>query len=236
MIPPLDRKLLRDLTRMKGQVVAVSLVMACGLAMMIMTHSLILTLEGTRDAYYQRHRMADVFGSLKRAPLSVAEELGRIPGVSAVEPRVVVDATLDLPGVDEPATAHLVSMPDDRPVVLNKLFLRMGRMPAADARNEAVVSEAFAEANNLGPGDAVVAVINGRRDEILITGVGLSPEFVFEARPGETLPDNKRFGVFWMNYRAVAVAYGMDGAFNDFCADLAPGVEAGPVPNLRVIS
>lgn len=229
MLAPLDRKLLRDLTRMKGQVVAVSLVMACGLAMMIMTKSLILTLEGTRDAYYQRHRMADVFGSLKRAPLSVAEQIGRLAGVAAVEPRVVVDATLDLVGVDEPATAHLVSIPDDRPVVINKLFLRSGRMPANDARGEAVVSEAFAEANGLQPGDAVAAIINGRRDEILITGVGLSPEFVFEARAGETLPDNKRFGVFWMNYRAVAVAYGLDGAFNDFCADLAPGVEAGPV-------
>ena len=99
MISPLDRKLLRDIGRMKGQVIAVSLVMACGLAMMIMTRSLILTLEGTRDAYYQRHRMADVFGSLKRAPLSMAERLGQIAGVAAIEPRVVVDATLDLPGV-----------------------------------------------------------------------------------------------------------------------------------------
>ena len=37
---------------MKGQMVAVSLVMACGLAMMIMSRSLILSLESTRDAYY----------------------------------------------------------------------------------------------------------------------------------------------------------------------------------------
>lgn len=228
MIAPLDRKLLRDLTRMKGQVVAVSLVMACGLAMMIMTRSLILTLEGTRDAYYQRNSMADVFGSLKRAPLSMVGQLARVPGVAAIEPRVVVDATLDLPGVDEPATAHIVSIPDDRPMVLNQVFLRTGRMPEKDARREAVVSEAFAMANKIGPGDSVVAVINGRRDELVITGIGLSPEFVFEARAGETLPDNKRYGVFWMNYHAVAVAYDMDGAFNDFCVDLAPGAQAGP--------
>ena len=229
MLPPLDRKLLRDLGRMKGQVVAVSLVMACGLAMMIMTRSLLMTLEGTRDAYYQKYRLADVFGSLKRAPLSLGERLAEIPGVAALELRVVVDATLDLPGVSEPATAHLVSIPDDRPAVLNQLFLRSGRMPTRDARSEAVVSEAFAEANKLSPGDAVVAIINGQRDVLQITGIALSPEFVFEARPGETLPDNNRYGVFWMNYRAVAVAYDMDGAFNDFCADLAPGVQSGPV-------
>lgn len=229
MLTPLDLKLFRDVNRMKGQIIAVSLVMACGLAMMIMTRSLILTLEGTRDAYYQSYRMADVFGSLKRAPLSMKDRMAEIPGVAAIETRVVLDAVLDLPGLLEPCTAHIVSLPEDRDPILNQIFLRRGRIPRVDARGEAVVSEAFALANKLELGDSVHAIINGRRDLITVTGIGLSPEFVFEARAGETLPDNKRFGVFWMNYRAVAVAYNMDGAFNDFVVDIAPGAEAGPV-------
>lgn len=229
IISPLDRKLFRDLARMKGQMFAVSVVMACGLAMMICTRSLIRTLESTRDAYYEKHRMADVFGSLKRAPLALAERLASVPGVAAVEPRVVVNVTLDLPGMAEPATGHIVSLPEDGPQKLNQLFIRTGRLPRLDERRGVVASEAFAEANKLVVGDTVSAVINGRRDSLVITGIGLSPEFVFEARAGETLPDNKRFGVFWMNYRAVAVAYNMDGAFNDFCADLSPGAHAGPV-------
>ncbi|MCX6856684.1 MAG: ABC transporter permease, partial [Verrucomicrobia bacterium] len=230
MLTPLDLKLLRDLGRMKGQVVAVGLVMACGLAMMIMTRSLILTLEGTRDAYYQTYRMADVFGSLKRAPWSLKERMAEIPGVAAVETRVVLDAVLDLPGVEATCTGHLVSLPEDGEMpVINQIFLRTGRLPRPDSRREAIVSEAFALAHGLRPGDAVTAIINGRRDTLEITGIGLSPEFVFEARAGETLPDNKRFGVFWMNYRSLAVAFNMDGAFNDFCIDLSPSAEAGPV-------
>ncbi|MBP7950227.1 MAG: ABC transporter permease [Verrucomicrobiales bacterium] len=229
MIASLDRKLFRDLGRMKGQMVAVGLVMACGLAMMIMTRSLMLTLESTRDAYYQRYQMADVFVSLKRAPLAVAEQLGAIAGVAAVEARISVNVTLDLPGLAEPASGRIVSLPEDRPQVLNQVFLRSGRLPQLDQRRECVVSEAFAQANGLHPGDSVAAVINGRRTTLVISGIGLSPEFVFEARPGETLPDNRRFGVFWMNYRAVATAYDMDGAFNDACLDLAPGVNPLPV-------
>jgi putative ABC transport system permease protein len=112
---------------------------------------------------------------------------------------------------------------------LDQVFLRTGRLPQPDDRREAVVSEAFAQTNGLKPGDTVTAIINGRRDNLIITGIGLSPEFVFEARAGETLPDNKRFGVFWMNYRSVAVAYNMDGAFNDFVVDLSPGAAPGPV-------
>jgi putative ABC transport system permease protein len=230
MISPLDRKLLRDLGRMKGQVLAVSLVMACGLAMMIMTRSLILTLESTRDAYYEKNAFADVFASLKRAPLSVADRIGELPGVSVVEARVAVDVTLDLPGLTEPATGRMVSLPEDgQPPKLNRLFLRSGRMPESDSRREVVVSEAFAQGNNLQPGDTLVAVINGRRETLEICGIGLSPEYVFEARLGETLPDHKRFSVIWMNYRALAVAYNLDGAFNDICLDLAPGAAPEPV-------
>jgi putative ABC transport system permease protein len=230
MIDPLDRKLLRDLGRMKGQVLAVSLVMACGLAMMIMTRSLIQTLESTRSAYYQQYAFADVFASLKRAPLSVAGQLDVLPGVASVEARVVVDVTLDLPGLSEPATGHIISLPEDGgPQKLNRVFLRSGRFPQPDERREVVLGESFAEANGLRPGDSLVAVINGRRETLRICGIGLSPEFVFEARAGETLPNHKRFSVIWMNYRALAVAYDLDGAFNDVCIDLAPGALSSPV-------
>jgi len=229
MLAALDRKLLRDVGRMKGQTIAVSLVMACGLMMMITTRSLILTLEGTRDAYYQSHRMADVFGYVKRAPLAMADRLAELPGVAAVEPRIVVDVTLDLPGVDEPATGHMVSLPEEKPQMLHLLFLRTGRLPQIGERREVVVSEAFAEANHLQPGQSIAAVINGHRENLNIVGIALSPEFVFEARAGETLPDNKRFGVIWMNYHALGIAYNLDGAFNDFCIDLAPGADAATV-------
>ena len=226
----LDRKLLRDLGRMKGQVVAVSLVMACGLAMMIMTRSLILTLESTRASYYQQYAMADIFATLKRAPLAMADRLGALPGVAAVETRVVVEVTLDLPGQSAPSSGHIISLPKNgEPQKLNRVFLRSGRFPQPDDRREVVLGEAFALANGLHPGDSLVAVINGRRETLQICGIGLSPEFVFEARAGETLPNHKRFSVMWMNYHALAVAYNLDGAFNDVCIDLAPGAPSGPV-------
>ena len=80
----LDRKLLRDLIALKSQALAVALVMACGLAMMVTTRSLILSLESTRDTYYREHRFADVFARLKRAPNAVREQLAAIPGVDVV--------------------------------------------------------------------------------------------------------------------------------------------------------
>ncbi|HTO04042.1 MAG TPA: ABC transporter permease, partial [Opitutus sp.] len=99
----LDRKLLRDLRALKSQALAVALVMACGLAMMIMTRSLILSLETTRDDYYRDYRFPDVFAHLKRAPNSVAEQVAAIPGVATVQTGISLQVTLDLPRLVEPA-------------------------------------------------------------------------------------------------------------------------------------
>ena len=107
----LDRKLLRDLKRMKGQAVAVMLVMACGLAMMIMARSLIYSLESSRLEYYQGHHFADVFASLKRAPAGLARHIASLPGVAAVEPALSVQVTLDIPGATSPPAGSFVPCP-----------------------------------------------------------------------------------------------------------------------------
>jgi len=226
---PLDLKLFRDIGKMKGQMFAVGIIMACGLAMMITTRSLIVSLETTRDAYYARHRFADVFCDLKRAPNALRTRLAELPGVAAVETRVTGKVTLDLPGLAEPADGTIISIPDDRPPQLHTLFLRRGRLPERGSRGEVVVGEAFAEAHGFEPGQEIAAIIHGARQTLRITGVALSPEYVFEARPGDTLPDNRRFGVFWMNERELANAFQLDGAFNSVLVDVAPGAANAPV-------
>lgn len=229
MITQLDRKLRRDLAHLKGQVIAVALVMGCGLAMMIMARSLIHSLDTTRREYYEAHRFADVFAHLKRAPNWVAAKAAEIPGVAAVQAGLSVQVTLDLAGVDEPASGNVRSVPDLQPPELNRLFLRSGRWLAPGGRGEVLVGEAFALANHLRPGDTVAMLLNGRRQRMRIAGVVLSPEFIFESRPGSALPDNRTYGTFWMAYPELASAYNLDGGFNYLALALAPGAAERPV-------
>ncbi len=222
MISHLDRKLWRDLNRMLGQAMAVALVMGCGLAMMIMARSLIHSLETTRREYYEANRFAEVFAALKRAPNSLAARIAMIPGVAVVQPGISVQVTLDLPGLDEPASGNVRSLPDFGPPELNRLFLREGRWLSPGSRREVLVGEAFAEANHLKPGDTIAMLMNGKRQQVRIAGVVLSPEFIFESRPGAALPDNRTYGIFWMPYKEVATAFDLDGAFNFVSLTLAP--------------
>jgi putative ABC transport system permease protein len=229
MISHLDRKLLRDLNRMKGQVVAVALVMACGLAMMIMARSLIHSLEITRQEYYEATRFADVFAHLKRAPNSLVARVGEIPGVAAVQAGIAVLVTLDLENLDEPASGQVRSLPDFGEPEMNRLFLRAGRWLSSGSRGEVLVSEAFAQANDLHPGDPLAMLLNGRRKEFRVAGLVLSPEIIFEARPGASLPDNRTYGTFWMPYKEISSAFDLYGAFNYLTLTLAPGATPRPV-------
>ena len=139
MLPHLDRKLWRDLRRMAGQAIAVALVMACGLAMMVMARSLIFSLESTRQEYYEANRFAQVFAHLKRAPNSLAARASQIPGVAAVQAAISMQVTLDIPGLDEPASGDVRSLPDLGQPVLNRLFLRRGHWLVPGQRGEVLV-------------------------------------------------------------------------------------------------
>lgn len=223
MVSALDRKLLRDLMRLRGQVVTIALVMACGIATYVCLRSTWASLGSSKAAYYERYRFADVFARLERAPEPVAERIEAIPGVARVHTRVVQDVLLPLPGRTEPATGRLISIPAHGEAPLDAVYLRTGRMPEAGRADEAVVLEGFARAHDLVPGSTLPVVIAGKRRTLRVVGVALSPEYVFAAQPGDMAPDDARFAVLWMDRAVLAPAFQMEGAFNDVTLRLQPG-------------
>ena len=80
------------------------------------------------------------------------------------------------------------------------------------------MGEAFALANQLNPGDPLVLIMNGRRQEFHIAGIVLSPEYIFESRPGAALPDN-------------LIAFEYPARFEPFWYDITEGFEGMPVKN-----
>ena len=223
---PLDLKLFRDLWHARGQVIAIALVVACGIASFVMARSAYTSLTLTQTTYYNQYHFAQVFASLKRAPETLKEQISAIPGVAQTQTRIVVDVTLDVPGLTEPATGRLISLPEKHTAILNDLYLRQGRYLEPGRGDEVLISEAFAEANQLKLGDTIGAIINGRWENLRIVGIALSPEYVYEVRgAGELYPDNKRFGIVWMGRKALGEAFDLDGAFNDVNLSLSPGAK-----------
>jgi putative ABC transport system permease protein len=69
-------------------------------------------------------------------------------------------------GVNEIADATIISIPEVQ--TLNEIFLRTGRLPA-EAR-EVIISEPFATAHLLRPGDSVDIIMRGVRQSLQIVG------------------------------------------------------------------
>lgn len=219
-------KLWRDLWRLRGQGVAIAAVALCGIASFVTLRGAYEALLDARASYYAQYRFADVFASFKRAPLNIIAAAQQIPGVAMAEARIVFEAALDVPGLQEPATGRLVSL--SMAGGLNQIHLREGSMPLQGNQHEILVSEAFSAANKLQAGMDIYAVINGRRDKLHITGIAISPEYISEIR-GNSFPDNRRFGVLWMDREALSGLLNMRDGCNDLSIRLAPGASEAEV-------
>jgi putative ABC transport system permease protein len=218
----LDRKLLRDLWHLRGQMLAIALVLASGIATFVLSVSTRDSLEYTQQRFYQDSAFGDIFAGLTRAPEQLVPRIRAIPGVNRVETRVNALVNLVIPGFPDPANAQLISLPDGRQPSINRLFVKSGRLPGPTSQDEALVSEAFAAAHGLGPGDHLQIIVNNRLRDLVICGTALSPEFVYQIRPGDFMPDFKRYAIIWMNRRSLGQTLDMEGAFNGITLSVAP--------------
>ena len=225
----LDKKLFRDLWHIRGQAIAIAVVIACGVSTVVMSFGTLTSLYVTQSSYYERQSFANIFATLKRAPEPVLDHIRDIPGVKRAESRVVAGATLDIAGMNEPVLGRLISLPPTGGAALNNFVLREGRRPEPDRKAEVIMSEAFADAHNLRPGQHVTAVINGHRQKLNIVGIGLSPEYIYAIGPGALMPDDKRFGILWLNRQALAAAFDLEDSFNDVILTLFPSARSEDV-------
>lgn len=225
----LDRKLMRDLWRMRGQVLAIALVLAAATATFVLSLGVHRSLVETRDAYYARNHFADVFAAMTRAPRSIVPRIAAIPGVRVAEGTIQQFATLDLPGRTVPVRALINSVDEHGRTQLNRLTLRSGRMPAPGEAGEVVIDEAFAKANQLGLGREVTALIHGRKQVLRVVGIGLAPNFIYALPPGDLIPDSARFGIFWMGSRALEAVTDRTEAINALSLSLQRGASEADV-------
>ena len=192
MVTSMTRKLLREIVHLRGQLVAIILVIGCGIGTYVMSRSMHTSLTLTQQAYYENGRYADVFAMLQRAPLSVIDQLATIDGVALAEGRTVSSVQVDVPGLPEPAQATLVSMSSRRSATLNDIHLVSGRRVRPGSTDEVILYAPFAETNGLVPGGTVAAVLNGRWRRLPVVGTAISPEFVIVMNPGSLMLDQRR--------------------------------------------
>lgn len=221
MASVLHKKLLRDLWRLRGSVLAISLIVASGIALMIAALNTIKTIEVTRQVYYDQSGFGDVFASVHRAPRHLLTEIQSLHGVRRADDKVVGAALIDLSSLEVPARAQLISLEPhlQEGSTLNRLLLDEGRMPIQDNDHEVVVHFSFANATGLELGDELPVTMRGRRLTLTVVGIGSSADTIYAMPAGSILPDEKGYGILWVNRDLLDAIYDYDGAFNSLIID-----------------
>lgn len=218
-------KLGRDLKRLMAQALTIAVVVAIGVAGFVGMFSVHDSLLTARDHFYRDNQLADVFAQVKRAPVVLVSQLEAIEGVQAVKTEVAFDALIDMADVGPPVAGRFIGLDLERTHAgqtgLNQLTLVQGRWPEPGHTLEALVNDRFASARGLQPGDRVWAILSGRRQAVHLVGTVVSPEYVFASQGG--IPDDTRYGIWWIDHERMAQAFDMEGAFNQLALGLEPG-------------
>lgn len=213
----LHRKLFRDLNTLRSQVITIGILILGGISVLVSSWSSYQSLQTSRDTFYEKYQFADVFAEVVRAPDSLSYKISRIPGVQLVESRVITEGLVEIERQAEPALGRFISWKGFDQAI-NLIHLRQGRMPQKSSQPqyliEVVVHEAFAVAHHLKMGDTLKVLLHGQQKKLLITGVGLSPEYVYALSPIAPLPDDKHFGIFWARHEDLAAITGLNDSFN----------------------
>jgi putative ABC transport system permease protein len=225
----LDRKLLRDIGAMRGQVFTIALLVAAGVAVFVGSVSTYDSLSSAVERFYATARFPQIFVTLKRAPLSIVPQLNAIPGVATVEPRIVREVIVDWPAASQPVSARMVSLNHAGEERLARLHVRRGTAPEPGSARSAAINEAFAEANEVHPGDDIRVLLNSKVEAFHVSGVALSAEYVYAVKPGLPIPDDRLYAILWVDRSAAEAAFAMKAAFNDAVITLAPGTHPKPV-------
>lgn len=238
MVSLLQRKLGRDLLRLWSQVLTIALVVGSAVGALLTTQACWGSLEAARQSFYSESHMADLFAGLRRAPRSALADFEAVEGVAQAQASIERPARLLLPGVREPVMSHVVGVHGLRPMQLNRVVLRAGQPtsvtpgvwpgpPRSDGLVPVWVSEGFARARGLRPGDQLQALMNGRLRRLEVTALALAPDVVFAGALG--MPDPAGYGVLWMDEDTLAAAWDLQGAFNRLALRLAPGAREDAV-------
>lgn len=218
-------KLLRDLLAARWQFLAIIFIVVLGVGTFYGPLTAFSNLEESARYSYERLAFADVSVAMEAAPRAVLRQIERIPGVRAVEGRLVTDALLEQETGRRPRIiGRGISMPTDRPPAVNRVRLLQGRWLSNPPGREVLLEATFAQEHNYRPGDRVFPLIEGRRHPATVVGIVASPEYVYMVRSKQfRVPSPQTFGVLFVPRQQMEAYTGRAGYINEVVMLTDPG-------------
>ena len=224
----LDQKLVRTCA-MRGQVITIALMVAAGVAVFVASISTLDLLQSGRDRFYAAARFPAGVRDTEAGPLSIVSQLNEIPGIAAVEPRIVRDVIVDWPSSMLPVSARMVSLTRAGDEPLARLHLRRGIAPQPGRHTWRCDQRGICRGECSGAGSGRSRCTQRPFSELPHHRHRSIARICLRGETGLPIPDDRFFAVLWIDRIAAEAAFDMKGAFNDAVVSLTPGTDPKPV-------
>ena len=216
------KKMIRDIKSNKGTYIASIIIMTIGLMSFTMFSLVLDNLKFSQDQFYSDQNFADGFAEITALPFSEERKLQSLKGIKEIQGRMVQD--VQVTSTDEDGVfLRLVSVNLEEKTLINDLLLDQG-MPLKSGENNIWIDNNFYAANNLNLNDEVEIIASGKKTNINIVGVGMSPEFVYALRTSSELyPSPESFGIAFVPLETMQILFPQD-SYNDLVFTLENGV------------
>ena len=224
MLKTLQRKTRSDLRFNWKQFIAVWCVVVLGTGFYGAMYPAGVNLLNTINNGYEQLAYMDYHIQLAASSKHAIDLARAVPGVSAVEGRLIVEGGVQLdPDQDYLTSLRLISLPADREPEVNRLDLTSGR--ALQNPDEILLLKRFADYHHIEPGAVLNVWINGDKHRLRVAGLVFSPEYLVAGRgPESPFPTMSSFGVAWLKYPQLSRWSGANGVINDLAVKLDRGV------------
>ena len=146
---------------------------------------------------------------------SVVQEVASLDNVQAATGRLVMDTGLYL-SEDTQVHARLIGMPTATQPAVNQLHLNQGRYLQNGDGLVAVLDHNFADYNHYWPGQVLHPIVNGKRLDVEVVGVSVSPEYLMPVSSSENIvPSPNGFAVMFVPQDELQRLFGAEGAINE---------------------
>lgn len=214
----------------KGQFAALVVLVALGITSYVAFVSSYRNLTVSADHANNELKLADFTVHVVGAPASVADELAALPGVDAVEGRLVTDTGMILEGGDL-GLARVISIPAGRHPAVNDVLVQEGAYPQSGSAG-ALINSKFAADAGKEPGSQLTLFVNGRPHKIGVDGVVAASEYLYPIRAKGEIPTPSKFAIVYMPGEAAGEMFGRPGVYNDFALLVAEGADREEVIGL----
>lgn len=213
--PVLVTKARRDLLRNKGPFLALTLMIVLGVASFTSIYGAYANLREEVDDTYTSQHFRDALLALQPTTRASLAPLEGVQGIQAWEARLSVELPVTFDNAEPNVMATIISLPATGEPAIDALRYVSGAAPAPGTSG-LVLDTGFANHHKLLVGDVVhVRTASGTTDAT-ITGIALSPEYLWPAKTAqEHMPDTlRRWGAMWMREDALQTLAGAPGAVN----------------------